>query len=531
MSSPPLEHACGPYTLVADPSTAWERADGGIDLWAERRYLVRSRAGAEPLPLPTVMEPLPGGQATLLRFGNFVGVSSLGGRLLHVRSERLSEHDVESMLADVAAAAAILPLHRHAPTETTAVRDLLSGDDPPYLAWLHLAEAVRRRRNHDLPGAIERILARPHRRLARAAGEVPLDRCDDIGAATLVALAARPERLVPLRPGNPLLAAPVARALGGRLPSALRADRAVETTDTPENRFVVLGLDLSMQVARRIAVAVRRPPRPPRWRRTATEAREVLELLRRWRSHPSLEGVQRGGGLIPHSTVLRSRSGYRELGAFVRDLLARTRWAPEQDARQLVDARDAAAIYEYWCLVQVLRSLERVTGHRPDPLPLTTDEFGAHLPRRPVAVGPFVVWFNRTYSSAAGTSYSLSLRPDISIVTPDGSLHLLDAKFRREVALGPSAHDDPAPDDEADTFRRGDLYKMHTYRDAIHGASSVWVLYPGAGSAPDFFEDPDLIAPSALSGVGALPLRPGDHVAPARLDSIIGAMCHGHGHA
>ena len=28
-------------------------------------------------------------------------------------------------------------------------------------------------------------------------------------------------------------------------------------------------------------------------------------------------------------------------------------------------------------------------------------------------------------------------------------------------------------------FKRGDLYKMHTYRDAIANARSVWILYPG----------------------------------------------------
>jgi uncharacterized protein DUF2357/PD-(D/E)XK nuclease superfamily protein len=518
--SVPVEHKCGPYTLVADGGTAQELPDGTIVLRAERRYLVRSRAGVDPLPLPSVMEPLPGGEGTLLRFGNFVGASSLGGRHLRVTSDRISEAEVEDMLADVAAAGAILPLHRDSPTETSAARDLLSGADPPYLAWLHVAEAIQRRRSHDLPGAMERILARPHRRLARVVGEVPLDRCDDLGSATLVALAARPERLVPLHPDNPLAAAPMARALGGRLPSTVRADRVLETTDTPENRFVVLGLVLATQVVRRIEAAVGRPPRPPRWRRTAAEAQEVIELLARWRSHPSLQDVPLGHGLIPHSTVLRGRSGYREFAAFVRDLLSRSRWAPPEDARQLVDARDAAASYEYWCLVQVLRSLEHATGWRPEPLPLTADDFAAHVPRGAVKVGPITVWYNKTYSPALGTSYSLPLRPDISVFAPESGMHLLDAKLRRDVLLGPAASDS-GEDEEGDAVRRGDLYKMHTYRDAIDGARSVWVLYPGGSSESSFYADPEAGGMPGPCGIGAVPLRPGNPLSRRLLDDLM----------
>ena len=65
------------------------------------------------------------------------------------------------------------------------------------------------------------------------------------------------------------------------------------------------------------------------------------------------------------------------------------------------------------------------------------------------------------------------------------------------------------------TFKRGDLYKMHTYRDAIPRASSAWILYPGT----EFRHFPAVSPPGALveaaateglTGVGAIPLMPGD---------------------
>ena len=71
---------------------------------------------------------------------------------------------------------------------------------------------------------------------------------------------------------------------------------------------------------------------------------------------------------------------------------------------------------------------------------------------------------------------------------PDGSkshLHLFDAKFRvhglADVGLAGSDKDgdDEKAGERAGSFKRGDIYKMHAYRDAIPDARSVWIMYPG----------------------------------------------------
>jgi predicted component of viral defense system (DUF524 family) len=62
-------------------------------------------------------------------------------------------------------------------------------------------------------------------------------------------------------------------------------------------------------------------------------------------------------------------------------------------------------------------------------------------------------------------------------------------------------------------FKRVDLYKMHTYRDAIPTARSVWILYPGTELR--FFGRDGCVANAAEEvqprpvGVGAIPLAPG----------------------
>ena len=79
--------------------------------------------------------------------------------------------------------------------------------------------------------------------------------------------------------------------------------------------------------------------------------------------------------------------------------------------------------------------------------------------------------------------------------------------------------DDDKVAERAGTFKRRDIYKMHTYRDAIPAAGSAWILYPG--SQFRFFAVPRSGVPSGghlvlspgelptkLEGVGAIPLAP-----------------------
>jgi len=105
---------------------------------------------------------------------------------------------------------------------------------------------------------------------------------------------------------------------------------------------------------------------------------------------------------------------------------------------------------------------------------------------------------------------------------PNRGLHLMDAKFkltRLDELLPPTDAEDETLEartaERKGVFKQGDLYKMHTYRDAIPTAQSVWILYPGtefryfaaqATGVTDCAED----LRSPLSGVGAIPLSPAD---------------------
>ena len=96
----------------------------------------------------------------------------------------------------------------------------------------------------------------------------------------------------------------------------------------------------------------------------------------------------------------------------------------------------------------------------------------------------------------------------------------MDAKFRLrklDQVMPAEGKEDEEVTEKAEErlgeFKKADLYKMHTYRDAIPRARSVWILYPG-DLARFFFIDGSVTTggfdslTGAIKGVGALPLVP-----------------------
>jgi predicted component of viral defense system (DUF524 family) len=71
-------------------------------------------------------------------------------------------------------------------------------------------------------------------------------------------------------------------------------------------------------------------------------------------------------------------------------------------------------------------------------------------------------------------------------------------------------------EDTSTTFVNGDVYKMHTYRDAIQGVKAAFVLYPGHQEDFRFYEAEGhtptertkIEEMEEVLGVGAVALRP-----------------------
>jgi predicted component of viral defense system (DUF524 family) len=216
------------------------------------------------------------------------------------------------------------------------------------------------------------------------------------------------------------------------------------------------------------------------------------------------------------STVLQRRRGYRDVFRHFSRLRLATRRLPlsQHEARDLLESRDIARLYELWTYFAVVETMSELLGP-----PASADVHEASTFQVDVRKGFTVRWRGGpavVYNACFGErpprrSYSLRLYPDVIVELPGGQVHVLDAKFK----LRWTERDDNVEEGarRESTSKEEDLYKMHAYRDAILGARSAWILYPGEelrffGTNGTSVKGAEPLPPAPLEGVGAIPLLP-----------------------
>lgn len=265
--------------------------------------------------------------------------------------------------------------------------------------------------------------------------------------------------------------------------------------------------------------------------------------------------------------TLQKREGYRD---FLRVWLlagqaARLNWEGRGDVFNAT-VRNVAALYEYWLFFVLRKIITKIPGMKEvsleetssgDVLPAFCERNGLLEIRLKRGKGSLVAFehdadgpdglrihfcFDRTYSPAkhvlASGAYSKSFRPDFSMVIfpsefaagrkweavemeaeRSGRIAYLhfDAKYRVDGIsdLFPADNSELLDEEETgkatNTYRRADLYKMHTYNDAIRRTVGSFVLYPGTDEIKSSFSKyhellPGLgafaVSPSAVVGAG-----------------------------
>jgi predicted component of viral defense system (DUF524 family) len=336
----------------------------------------------------------------------------------------------------------------------------------------------------------------------------------------------------------------------GWIPGEAVNERKYETLDTAPNRFLRFALeqfrDTCVEVLQRAA----------KWPVASAEAKDLLDTLDAFLADPFFADVGVMQRLPIDSQVLQKREGYRDilLAWLLHDAAAKLNWPGRDDVYDGTN-RDVATLYEYWLFYR-MRSLlkshplgmkelppERCTAG--DALPFIEIKDGAlevSLKQGQASLSRFDweergrrlrvhLFYNRCFSRVVDPlvrgSYTRPLRPDYSLVLlptdlAEGRswaeaervaervgriayLHF-DAKYRVEklsALFGAEEGDDPDRGAHYGNYKRGDLYKMHTYSDAIRRTSGAYVLYPGSEVSKDGrYEE-------IIPGVGAFPMRPG----------------------
>jgi predicted component of viral defense system (DUF524 family) len=330
-------------------------------------------------------------------------------------------------------------------------------------------------------------------------------------------------------------------------------DKRLESTDTPPNQFAKFALRQFVKTCESIYQNSARYGE----RHAADAMRYAEECRRQLRLPPFKECTDMR--VIPFDNqVLQKRSGYRDffrgwitsnLGLSIKELSSQGLLSPE------AENRDAPKLYELWLISHLKRAIGTLTEdisivHESKPYDSGDQiELYASTNEKPVGSKPIYIartstglliglYYNRTFNgrntegSPRSPSYSVELRPDYTveiIKTKDGGLSVnspdtymatrnqpehkpekggatsyihFDAKFRINNVRDLS-EDDPTK------AKPADIYKMHTYNEAIYGTVTSIILYPG--KAPNEKKGEDAIYTKftdLVPGVSALAVRP-----------------------
>jgi len=458
---------------------------------AQMRFLVGDRE-ERSLSSPGASE-----QVYVVSWGNYVGRTTLAVEVDGVRSERRFEvrtrkldcdADFQRMVDDISQTITNLAFDLRSRTGFGFTRRAGSGTRGVYEDLVFLETIV-----DEVETVCRRIGRAPHRRTVREYAFEAFSRATHVDERSLSAMAC---------PGAGLSRSDkrtaLARRLRGRLPQRVYAGRVRTVYDTYENRFLKFVLHTFRTRAAEIGSAcVRRLDVP--FSDRADRLKRRLDALSRM---DFLEEVGELRSLEAPSPVLLKEDNYhavlRKYQEFL--LLTMVDW---EELDRTIGARDIARLYEYWTYFELLRTL----GVDPSALLVRSrDGFRVRIDRSPICAGRCTMYYNRTFSASQGNSYSLTLRPDIT-VEREGRRLLFDAKYRFEEKTFATERAEGELDREEweereRRFLAGDLYKMHAYRDAIANAYGVFILFPGSGP-PQIFPKAD------EPGVGAIPLRPG----------------------
>jgi len=330
------------------------------------------------------------------------------------------------------------------------------------------------------------------------------------------------------------------------VPARITVSGKTETIDTPENRFVKhiveTFLNFCVQVREILKKDAGSQPR------AYTEANVLSEKLEDILNHDFFKSISPPTTLPLNSPVLQRKEGYRELlrSWLMFDLAAKLVWKGGEDVYG-AGKRDVAVLYEYWLffkLVDLLGNLFDITPESTSELIESTADglglklkAGKHIPLKGIYDHPTRRMhvrfnYNKTFSGdskySEEGSWSRQMRPDYTLsLWPDGLdqneaeeqeaiVHIhFDAKYRVEglnEILGEKTSgseneseylNEEKQEQRSGTYKRGDLLKMHAYKDAIRRSVGAYVLYPGSSSESSLKGFHEIIP-----GLGAFAVKP-----------------------
>ena len=482
-----------------------------------------------------------------LNFHSYVGKSFFNVKIgniesnshpFEVRSKKIGYQDqYPAMIGDLSQAASGIILESKA----------------PLYQWFDFTDKLRRSYYEDfmfieylfkpenLPEAYEYIRRNIYNRLEQKLEDIPSCLARTVNPNDLIRMVSCSENLQKIEkpPDN------WPEHMKNFFPIRVNQDICDETIDTPENRllkhFLVAIESLIVDIKKRVSEG---------YVKERVEA--YNEILKDYLSDDWLLDVGPLRFVPSNSQVLQKREGYRSIFQFYLnfEFAFRFEWREIGDLLEGYNRR-LSEIYEYWCFFKIINVMSKLGNKKLSYEHIFEKRGGRHwslqIKRGDSSQQHFEIdisgkkvdlflWYNKKFSRKKRTSYSLPFRPDYTMLVKSNKysffLHF-DAKYRSEgnvldfyekigkepISIGmvleeaqetlnkKEEEEIEERDIDEEIFRKykdGDIYKMHTYKDAILRSEGAYVFYPGDKQVLFRIKDNE-----EIPSVGAFPLTPG----------------------
>ena len=330
--------------------------------------------------------------------------------------------------------------------------------------------------------AIHKIISNPVRKWAETTVERHIESVRKLSKSNLRQIVTRNDRV------------PYSGVIEGleSLPRYLTVSHKTDSIDTPENQFVKYEIDA------------------------------VCNILAGYMNGLFFKDVSSPSQLNLGSPVLQRKEGYREIlqAWLMFDLAAKLTWNGGDDVYE-AGKKNVAVLYEYWLFFKLIECVSEVfnvpavekqclISNDADGINLEIRQGHTKMIHGQTMAGNrrlnISLYYNRTFSHTddiySSGSWTMNMRPDYTLsIWPgemteadaereDAIVHIhFDAKYRlnkiiiedKEIDLEAREKElqNEKEDREIDIYKRGDLLKMHAYKDAIRRTGGAYVLYPG----------------------------------------------------
>ena len=497
----------------------------------------------------TVFEPLNFDLSTnnlsrflgILNFHSYVGKSFLDVEVngecskpvkIEVRSKKMNYWDqYPQMIGDLSEIASGLiyemssPLYQHLDFDFSKRTTLY--EDFMFLEYLFRPE--------NFPNSYDYIIRNLYTRLDVYVEDVPATFAMNVGPSEMLDIISRPEHLY--QAIDPPLDWP--NSLEGYVPDVIIQRFYQDKIDTPENRFLKYFLELLDKVINHLLVSIDDKDGYIKDQLIIYQRKVQDYLSDKWTSE-----VGRLDYLPLNSQVLQKKEGYRDAFKYFLnfELAFRLKWKEVEEQIKGYE-RKLSELYEYWCYFKLVKVLDRLNDGKlnfNDLYELDKDEWSIKVKKGLNSVQKFTLnianqeiytelRYNNLFSNNTHfKSYSLPFRPDYTLLIEFNSniyfIHF-DAKYRsegevltfydniaqnqldqnkEEEMIEEEVETRDLEEETKRTFKYGDLYKMHTYKDSILKTEGAYVLYPG--DKKKIFR---VVDEQEIPSVGAFPLTPG----------------------